>query len=193
MLPPGAPEFSAWFSQFRRSCFRIETLQCYGGSGETDSIETFLAGDTPAPHPGKREWMQLVSAAVRAGKVMQRVHVVTEPVTDYMTFELAWSYAYNVAAGEDVRIIPLSEDEGWPSGIPRDGRDFWLFDESELFRLHYNQDGTWLGVEHVENRHWVTIANAQRRYALELAQPWLKYINNRPELARRVPDVQWPN
>lgn len=51
MLPPGDPEFSAWFNQFHRSCFRLETLQRYQGSGENDSIRAFLAGHNLPPHP----------------------------------------------------------------------------------------------------------------------------------------------
>src|SRR6476661_1142875 len=125
MLPPGAPEFSVWFRQFSRSCFRLETLQCYGASGEDDSIRAFLAGQSPQPHPGKREWMALVGAGIRDGRTMQRVHVVIEPLTDYLRFEVAWSYAHSVAAGEEVRIISLAEGESWPPGVPM--CDFWLF------------------------------------------------------------------
>ncbi|MGH3903672.1 MAG: DUF6879 family protein [Pseudonocardiaceae bacterium] len=96
MLRPGASEFSAWFHQFQRSCFRLETLQRYGGSGEDDSIRTFLAGANPQPHPGKQDWMALVRAATRDRRTMQRVHAVTEPLTDYVRFEVAWSYAHSV-------------------------------------------------------------------------------------------------
>jgi hypothetical protein len=137
--------------------------------------------------------MQLVLTAVRAGKTMQRVHVIREPFTQYLVFEIAWSYAYSVAAGEDVRIISLAEAEAWPCGIPCEGGDYWLFDASELFRMQYTPDGDWLGVERVLDPHWIETAEAQRGHALTLAEPWLKFINKHPDLARRVPDVQWPN
>lgn len=185
MLPPGAPEFSAWFTRFERSCFRLETLQHYGGSGEDDSIGAFLAGEDPPPHPGKLEWMTLVRAAVSAGRTMRRVHVAQDPLTEYMRFELAWSYAYSVAAGEDVRIVPL------PSGAqPWPGWDFWLFDDTELFSMDYAHDGTWRGMWHVDRPDTVREARNWQRTALRLARPWREYIADRPELARRVPDVQ---
>jgi hypothetical protein len=44
-------------------------------------------------------------AARQAGKVMQRVHLITEPPTDYLRFELAF-YRGSVLAGEDIRILP---------------------------------------------------------------------------------------
>jgi len=185
MLPPGAPEFSAWFRRFRRSCFRLETLQCYRGSGEDDSIRAFLAGRIPQPHPGKREWMTLVGAAIRGGRTIQRVHVVTEPITDYLCFELAWSYAYSVAAGEDVRIIPVPPSKPWPSDIPT--IDFWLFDNTELFDMHYDTDGTWTGIEHRRDPAAASLACQVRDAALRRAHPWAAYVSARPELARRVP------
>jgi hypothetical protein len=188
MLTPGAPEFSAWFRRFRRSCFRLETLQRYGASGEDDSIAAFLAGHTPHPHPGKREWMALVAAAVNEGRTMQRVHVVTQPLSSYVHFEVAWSYAYNVAAGEDVRIVELAEGQPWPPGLPQG--DFWLFDDAELFDMRYTDEGTWLGVEHADE-HAALRACQVRAAAVREAQPWATYVSDRPELARRVPTVQW--
>lgn len=188
MLPPGAPEFAVWFRQFRRSCFRLETLQCYRGSGEDDSIRAFLAGRIPQPHSGKREWMALVGAATRDGRTMQRVHVVTEPLTDYVRFEVAWSYAHSIAAGEDVRIIPVAEGEAWPPDVSLN--DFWLFDDTELFDMCYDADGTWLGVTHLTDPGAVLVACRQRGAALHLAQPWVTYVRERPELAQRVPTAQ---
>ncbi|MGH3899738.1 MAG: DUF6879 family protein [Pseudonocardiaceae bacterium] len=190
MLPPGAPEFSAWFRQFQRSCFRLETLQRYGASGEDDSIKAFLSGATPQPHPGKQEWMALVRAAVRDQRTMQRVHVVTEPLTDYVCFEVAWSYAHSVAAGEDVRIIPLTEGQQWPPDLPPAGNDFWLFDDTELFPMRYDTEATWIGIDHTTDPDAVLQACRWRDAALHLAQPWATFVNERPELARRVPTGQ---
>lgn len=189
MLAPGAAEFSAWFRRFRHSCFRLETLQCYGASGEDDSIRVFLAGQTPQPHPGKREWVALVTAAVEDGRTMQRVHVVIEPITDYVCFEVAWSYAYNVDAGEDVRIIPLAEAQPWPSTVPRN--DFWLFDDNDVFVMRYDADGMWVGIEHLNDRTAALVACRARDAALQLAQPWAAYVKERPKLGDRVPVVKW--
>jgi hypothetical protein len=190
MLTPGAPEFSSWFRRFQRSCFRLETLQRYGGSGEDDAIEAFLAGTTPPPHPGKQEWMALVRAAVREQRSMHRVHVVTEPLTDYVRFEVAWSYAHSVAAGEDVRIIPVPTGQQWPVDLTQPGGDFWLFDDAELFRMRYDADGTWIGIDHTTDPDAALQACRWRDIALQRAQPWAAFISERPELARRVPTAQ---
>ena len=35
---------------------------------------------------------------------MQRVHVVAEPLTEYLRFDIDWSYPLNAATGEDIRL-----------------------------------------------------------------------------------------
>ncbi|MGH3937593.1 MAG: DUF6879 family protein [Pseudonocardiaceae bacterium] len=61
----------------------------------------------------------MIDANARAGKAVQRVQVVLEPLTDYLRFELTWGYEPNVAAGEDVRIIPVGQGGSWPDDVPQ--------------------------------------------------------------------------
>jgi hypothetical protein len=116
---------------------------------------------------------------------MQRVHVVTEPLTDYMRFELTWAYAPNVAAGEDIRIVPVGPDRPWPADLPHE--DFWLFDSSVLYAARYADDGYWLGVESVTDPTAIVAACRWRDAALHLAQLWADYVATRPSLVDRLP------
>lgn len=178
-------EFDARFWQFQSSVFRLETLQEYRGSGEDEAIAAFEAGRAAPPDdPVQTQWEELIRACRRAGRVMQRVHVVVEPVSDYMRFELTWAYAPNVAAGEDVRIVAVRDGE-WPPVLPR--QDFWLFDDRDLYLAHYAQDGTWLGVEPVDDPAQVVRARRWRDEALRLGRPWRDYVADRPQLAARIP------
>jgi hypothetical protein len=178
-------EFDARFRRFRSSVFRLETLQVYRGSGEEDAIAAFQSGlAEPPDDPEQADWEEMIRANLRAGRVMQRVHVVVEPLSPYMRFELTWAYAPNAAAGEDIRIIPVREHE-WPPELPR--QDFWLFDDIELFAAHYADDGMWLGVEPVTDPAQVEVARRLRDVALRLARPWREYMAARPELAARIP------
>lgn len=180
-LPPYAPEFSSWFTRFERNCFRLETLESYGGSGEDASLAAFLAGEYPPPDDERQDWTRLVRSAAGRGGLMQRVHVVTEPLSPYLRFELTWSYPQSVAAGEDVRILLITDD--WPADIPRS--DFWLFDDHELFLMVYDSTGVWLGAEHINDRSAVARACRARDVALRLAQPWAEFVAHRPELRSR--------
>ena len=106
-------EFDALFTSFEHTAYRLETLQAYDVSYEVEPYQAFIAGH-PRPHdPSKDQWVSMIRDAVEAGKVFQRVHVVTEPLTDYLRYELGWSYPPNVEAGEDIRILPRSPGE-WP-------------------------------------------------------------------------------
>jgi hypothetical protein len=157
-------EFAAQFETFSWSAFRLEQLQHYVGTG---------------PDPS---WAALVKANRHWGKAHQRVHVVTEPLTAAMREELTEGYPGNVAAGEDIGIIPVTD--GWPAGVPH--ADFWLFDSSRLYLMRYNPDGSWAGATRVHDPERVVEACRARDAAIQGAIPWLAYIASRPELQRRV-------
>lgn len=180
---PGVEALWERFATYRYSVFRLETLQVYGGSGEDAAITAFLAGEPSAPDPKVQEYAARVRAAAQAGRTPQRVHVVVEPLSDYMRFELT-GYKDNVAAGEDVRIIPVAGNE-WPSDVPH--WDFWLFDSSELWDMSYTDGGTWLGVELLADPARVVAACHARDAALHQSLPWAQYIRSHWELTRDLP------
>jgi hypothetical protein len=182
---PAATGFDQAFELAQSSIFRLETLQSYGNSGEDPALDAFRAGQPHLVTPGKREWTALVRDRVHGGCAMQRVHVVTEPASEYLRFELTWGYGPNAEAGEEIRIIPLRQDEAWPRDVPC--HDFWLFDSCDLYDIHYEPDGTWLGVEQVRDSAAIADARRWRDAALRLARPWADYIQSRPDLARHVP------
>jgi hypothetical protein len=184
LIPPGAPEFVDRFHQFRYSMYRLETLQVYGNSGEDDAFAAYRARQPIPVTPELREWTQMIRAHARAGRTMQRVHVVTEPLSDYIRFELT-GYAPNVEAGEDVRIIPVPEGKPWPAGLPH--HDYWLFDSHELYDQHYDADGMWLGTEVVMDPMRIVDACRWRDAALDQAVPWKDYIAGVPELKQQMP------
>ena len=102
-----------------------------------------------------------------------------------MEFELSF-YATTVAAGDDVRIIPLAESDAWPEQVPF--HDFWLFDELEMFELNYDSDGTWLGATLVAEPEEVARACRIRDAALKLSVPWGRCMHQRyPHLLDRLP------
>ena len=180
LIPPG--NFTVQFREFSYTAYRLETLQSYAGSGEDEDLAAFAAGRPEPGSPEKDEWTAMIAANHRAGRIQQRVHVVTEPLTDYMRFELTWAYAPNVAAGEDIRIIPGYRDGEWPYPLPQ--FDYWLFDSRDMYINRYTEDGIWLGAEPVEDPDQIVSACHWRDAALYRAVPWRQYIATRPELHR---------
>src|SRR6266487_4240278 len=163
VVPAGSVDWPGLFGRFEHTCFRLETRQRYDEPGEADALRSFLVSQDPASYPGKEAWLAIVRAAVTAGKVMQRVHVVAEPLTDYLRFEIGWKYELNAAAGEDIRISRAV------SALPQ--TDYWLFDSRALARLRYNAAGRLVSVELDNDPAMVVQAGYWRDVALHLAVP----------------------
>lgn len=158
-------EFAALFDTFAYSAWRLETLQVYAGTARDDG------------------WIAKVKANTRWGKTHARVHVVTEPLSPAMTEELTAGYEGNVAAGEDIRIIPAAPGE-WPPDVLQ--LDFWLFDSSVLAAMDYDEDGNFLGAVRIRDPQQIVEACRVRDAAWHRAVPWHDYITSRPDLQQRI-------
>lgn len=180
---PGSAEYRALFDSFTRRAFRLEALQRYHVDYEQEPLRRFLAGEPRPPDPHKAGWVARVRAAVGAGKIMQRVHVVVEPLSEYMQYELTWGYQDNVAAGEDVRIIPVGAAQ-WPANVPK--QDYWLFDDRVLCRMRYDDKARLIAAELVDEPEEITNANNWRDAALRLAITYHEYMNRHENLLRRA-------
>jgi hypothetical protein len=121
----------------RVSARRLETLQHYDVSGDEERQRAFLAGEAlPPPRQGKADDLALIADLRKRGRYIGRVHVVDQPLSDYVRYELA-VYAENVAAGEDVLIADRSahpELEGL-------AQDFAIFDSETVVLFDYDDDG----------------------------------------------------
>jgi hypothetical protein len=171
------------FDTFSDSVFRLETLQSYGNSGEDEAYAAFLAGQSRFQEDRMSgSYLTEVRMKTGVGCVWQRVHVVTEPLTSYVRFELV-EYAENVACGEEVRIFPVPEGQPWPESVPQ-RTDFWLFDSTLLFDVEYADDeaGTWLGFKVNTSPGDLATRLVWRDAALARSVPWRQYIAGYPEL-----------
>ncbi|UCM88060.1 DUF6879 family protein [Streptomyces marincola] len=135
----GAEEFGRLFETFERAAFRLETLAVYDVEEEREEIARFLAGEDMGPEWDDNPWVRSMTSR---GKTVSRVHVLRSPLTDYLRYELA-AYPGNERAGESIGIVDLAERE--VSGLP--DHDFWLFDDRDVYRMHYTPGGRFVGCE----------------------------------------------
>jgi hypothetical protein len=170
VAPPGTiimpAEIDARFgdgSLFRHSAYRLELLDEYDSPSTRVRVARFLTGQ-PDDAEVRTYWDRVVGEARRAAKTMQRVHVITEPPTDYLRFELAF-YRGSVLAGEDIRI--LSGDLATDLDLP--GFDYWLFDDERAAVMYYGDRGTWLHTEIVTESSFVADCRRWRDQALSRA------------------------
>ncbi|MFI8523924.1 DUF6879 family protein [Promicromonospora sukumoe] len=132
-------EFGRLFETFERSAFRLETLAVYDVEDEQEEIARFLAGEDMGPEWSDNPWIRSMTDT---GRTVSRVHVLRSPLTDYLRYELS-AYPGNITAGESIGIIDLTEVD--VTGLP--DHDFWLFDDRQVYRMHYTPEGKFLGGE----------------------------------------------
>jgi hypothetical protein len=155
----------AFFDSYQREAFRLETLPCYSVTSEHVEYQKYLMTgvlDIPDDDP----WLVRVRHFRHTGRWIGRVHVISRPLTDYLRYEFA-VYQRTVQAGEDVRIVDLTHQPN--PGLP--AQDFWLFDDTAVVRMDYDEDGTQLGrelLEDVDPGPYV----AWKRLAMDHAEPF---------------------
>jgi hypothetical protein len=132
-------DLSAAFEAFKRSAWRLASRDVYAVPEEATALAAWREhGEFIAPDNG---WPELVSTQISAGRSMGRVQVVTRPTSDYMAWLLT-SYAANIAAGEDVRLVFRDQ---LPTKLADIAEDFWLFDDRYIWVMDYDDRGAWRG------------------------------------------------
>lgn len=164
------PEWLALFEDVQDSWFRLETLQAYAVDYEeaefADFARTGRVDDSQTP------WRRMIRRHVDAGRSLRRVHIVEEPLSDYLRYELAL-YEQNAKAGEDIALIP-TEHGTWPNGLPTD-LDFWLFDDREVWDMHYDMQGRFIEAVRNTSTEYLDQCRRWRDRALTLATPLHTY------------------
>ena len=130
-------ELGRLFSTFKRSAFRLECLPAYAVTedAEREAFRCWKAGEELPPV--EREWLLTVRRAIARGARMQRVRMVSTPLTEYQRFQFRWGYEENTGAGEEISIL-----DNRPDGLL--AVDFWLFDDSVAVVLEYDDAGQFL-------------------------------------------------
>lgn len=136
------PAWRELFQGFRSSAFRLEGQQVYSNPAEDAALVRHLTGAQPTPFEPVRR-LEGTRALTADGRRKTTVRVVVEPPTLYTAFELT-VYPSMVAAGEDVRIIAVGQGQR-PADLP--SHDFWLFDDREVWRMHYFENFRFAGAE----------------------------------------------
>jgi len=135
-------EWAALFTGYQKSAHRLEAQQIYDSDSEREDVRRFVAGE---PSILDLSWsIPKIRAQIAAGRTHSTVRVVVEPPTDYTRWELS-IYPTFAKAGEDIRIIPIGESDDWPDGVPR--HDYWLFDDRDVWWMHYDDQNGWAGAE----------------------------------------------
>ncbi|WP_439662837.1 DUF6879 family protein [Lentzea sp. HUAS TT2] len=129
--------FSALFREFNSSAWRWEAQGTYNQPDEVEPWQRWRDG-VPVLEDldWLRPWLNDIRAATESGKVFQRVRMLTEPLTEYLRWQMEVTPA-NLAAGEEIWL--LTQAAASRLGLPT--HDFWIFDRVKVAVLHYGAQG----------------------------------------------------
>lgn len=131
-----AEEFRKRFTNCKLSAWRFECQPTYTIPREQDNFRRWRAGD-PKPERHNAAWHETVRSIVSTGRTIGRARTVRQPLTEYQRYQLSWGIPGNIEAGEDIRILDLTDLE-----LDLPSHDFWIFDESTVVNLNFRPDGT---------------------------------------------------
>jgi uncharacterized protein DUF6879 len=139
-----ADEFVALFPTVVRSSWRWECQGDY--TVDHDNVRRWRNGEPDRDDLIHRDWVRYISGLRQAGIPFERVRMLTEPLTDYLTWMLAITN-WNIDAGEDIRWI--KESKARELGVP--DYDFYIFDDNRVVIMNFGEDKLLINAELVDD------------------------------------------
>jgi hypothetical protein len=158
---------------FQREALHLEMRDVYAAADHS-RFRRWLAGEAFDPEEEAewwKPWREMMRRHREAGRILRRLRVVSEPVTDYIRFE--WLDAAElVRAGEDVRWLPRQR----ASALLLPGNDFWCFDAETVVFTHFSGDGEVQGYDLTGDPALVAGSIAAFEEAWTIAVPHGEYV-----------------
>lgn len=146
--------FDRLFSAFTHTAYRLEVRRAYGILDEDRPFQQYLTGEDPGID-WLRPWLVLMAEQTGQGKRVERVRVVDDPPSAYLRWEIE-NTPHNLDAGEDIRY--LFRDTARRLRLSE--YDYWIFDDSLLVLLEFDDLDRFLGFRTTRNR---TVIDEHRR------------------------------
>lgn len=127
----------------RTDLLRVQTRDHYGVGSDDDDYHRYLAGEAAPVAAGKQEWLDRLRADTEAGRIRRNVHVVRTPLTPYLRYQFEWCYVSNVGAGQDVRVLDVTETPA--AAALFDVGDLAVIEGRHVARMRYGADGEFQG------------------------------------------------
>lgn len=156
-------------SAAKQSAFRLETLPQYLVPQEAEDFADWKAGKPILTRtPQNNEGIARLQKDAERGFQRYRVHILDQPFTAYLGFEL-YLYLDSVAVGSEIYVADRDID---PS-LSELREDFWLYDDEIAVRMIYDNEGHFLYPELAED---VEPYRKMRDTALYHSEPLTNYL-----------------
>lgn len=175
-------DLGAWIaSRHKQDLLRIQTLARYVSVSDGDDFERYLRGEAEPNAPHKRAWLDRLASDAEHGRIRRNVHIVEEPLSDYLRYQFEWCYTFNVAAGQDVCVLDTSSSPA--AAHLAAGGDFAVLEGIDVARNNYRPDGTFRGAVQAQADAAAALA-ALAEAALVMAVPFTTWWRDHPRYHR---------
>ncbi|MGX7670442.1 DUF6879 family protein [Plantactinospora sp. DSM 117369] len=161
-------EFESLF-QLATRAWHLELRDTYRVVEEDEPFTKWLQG-IPDDYAWREGWLSFVHGVTDNGTQIQRLRIVTEPLSDYMRWALEMDPA-NITAGEEIRYLPRQAATG--TSLPAE--DCWLFDDDKLLLSLFQPDGRGAGYAEADDPELLTTYRAVRDQLWPQATPYAQY------------------
>jgi hypothetical protein len=189
MLPELAhldiPDFEAWLEERRTTpgdMLRIQTLDAYAVPSDDADFAGYLNGAAAPTSEYREPFFQELRDDAATGRTWRNLVVINGVPTDYQRYANEWVYTYSVEAGQDVRILDLSENQA-AAVLMRTG-DFWVIEHQYVARVRYSDDGSHQGEVAVDDDAAIGYI-AAAELAWQLGTPFAEWYAAHPQYHRR--------
>lgn len=153
----------------KESAFRLETLPQYLVPQKEELFADWNAGrPIPVRTPENYEGIARLQRDAARGFRRYRVHILDQPLTAYLRFEL-YLYLDSVAVGSEIYVVDRDTDPE----LAKLHDDFWLFDDEIGVRMFYDDEGHFLYPELIDD---LKPYREMRDTALRHAEPLTGYL-----------------
>ena len=128
---------------------RVQTLDRYDVASDGDDFRRYLAGEAEPTASRKGRGSITYGRSSTPAAPGATCTFCSTPLSDYLRYACEWGYAYNVQAGQDVRIVePAAAD--LVHELVTVG-DFWVIDQKLVVRMQYDAGGRFVGADPVSD------------------------------------------
>lgn len=157
---------SELFSNFKTSAKRLELLQEYHVGEEWENFEKYRKGFPVPLFDEQKQWNEQIREWKNQGKTVERIRLIDSPVSDYVKFEIEIGYLPSALCGQNVKFVSRKKfNQNNPDKIKK---DFWIFDDSIVFEMNYDEKGSFLGGQVVEGSPYIKLYNDLSSHTVSL-------------------------
>lgn len=158
---------------------RVETLDRYVSASDGSELDRFLRGEPEPDRAAKAGWLTRIRTDADAGRIWRRIRLVEPPLTDYVRYACEWGYTDNTDAGEQVRVLDLSDAPVGARVLVGIG-DFYVLDDTRIVAMRYDEAGVFTGADPVDGPY-AEVYRAAVRAAWSNAEPFDRWWARHPE------------